>query len=119
MSEFKESEHPRDKDGKFTDKGKGNTKQQKITKALNTYANKRKSPNVTNQEWALWYKAIGDIELGVRYEPEQDGKTYIRINNKIFITSGTYQNPIAESVITCNSIEEASNIIEEMENAKW
>ncbi len=43
MAEFKESEHPRDKDGRFTDKGidktssKGDATKQKFKKALKTY----------------------------------------------------------------------------------
>ena len=115
MGEFKESEHPRDKDGKFTEKGKGNTKQQKITKALNTYANKRKSPNVTNQEWALWYNAIGDIELGVRYEPEKDGNKYITIGNKIFVTTGTYAKPVLNRVIEFDSLDDLDDFIKDIE----
>lgn len=121
MAQFKESEHPRDNDGKFTDKGKSSSKEQKtkLSQALNTYANKRKSPTVSKQEWALWYKAIGDIERGERYETTNDGKTYIQINNKIFITSGTYNMPKAEQIIEYTSVDEANRIIEKMEKLKW
>lgn len=116
MAEFREDEHPRDKDGKFTEKGKSGAKgrKQKLSQALNTYANKRKSPAVTDREWSLWYKAIGDIELGVRYEPEQDGKTYIPIGNKVFVTSGTYVKPNLETVIEFDSTDEMDDFISDM-----
>ncbi len=116
MAQFKESEHPRDNDGKFIDKEKSssNGRKQKFSKALNTYANKRKSPTVTNQEWALWYKAIGDIERGERYEPTNDGKTYIPIDNKVFVTSGTYVKPNLETVIEFDSIDEMDDFISDM-----
>ncbi|MBQ3040932.1 MAG: hypothetical protein IJD42_04960 [Clostridia bacterium] len=34
MAQFKESEHPRDSDGKFTNKGKGTTTTSKLRKAF-------------------------------------------------------------------------------------
>lgn len=119
MAEFKESEHPRDKDGKFTDKGKENRKQ-KLSAALNTYSMKTKNSNVSTKEWSMWYKAIGEIEQGLRYTPEKDGEKYIEINNKIFITSGTYVEPNLVKVIEFDDMETLEDFMRDIaEDEIW
>ena len=48
----------------------------------------------------------------MRYEPELDGKTYIAIGNKVFVTTGTYANPKAEDIIEFDDMEEMDEFIE-------
>ena len=45
MAQFKESEHPRDKDGKFTDKGKEN-RYKKLYVSLQFFKNKNQKGNI-------------------------------------------------------------------------
>jgi hypothetical protein len=54
VAEFKESEHPRDKDGKFTDKNKtsASRRNETLANALNIYTNTQKNPSVTKKNGA-------------------------------------------------------------------
>ena len=96
-----------------------NTSTKKIGAAMKSSKAKKQFKDVTPKEWALWYQAIGDIELGVRYDPEIDGERYIQINNKIFISKTDYASPTVKDVIVCKNNEEADTIIEELEMLKW
>ncbi len=119
MAIFKESEHPRDKDGKFVEKGKGN-RNVRLSESMGVYSMKTKNSNVTKKEWALWYKAIGEIKRGVRYTPAKDNNKYIEINNKIFITSGTYAKPKLIRVIEFNDMETLDEFMKDIaEDEIW
>ena len=50
MAEFKESEHPKDKDGKFTDKGKQVAKVLRFRKANEKYGYTKKQ--YSDYDWA-------------------------------------------------------------------
>ena len=47
MAEFKESEHPRSKDGKFTTKGNGENKQNREKELLNKFIKTAKEKDLT------------------------------------------------------------------------
>ena len=65
MGEFKESEHPRDKDGKFTDKGittssNGNNAKQRLKNVLKTYS-----------EQIHFYRNINELTEQLNSTPEK------------------------------------------------
>ena len=100
---FDESKHPRDSDGKFTNKEGGASKKATLNDIGNTIKGnraKQKSPEISlsKKEWAMWYRALGDIKRGM-YVPKRNGKKLIVIGNKIVFTSGTYTSPRAEKVL--------------------
>ena len=55
VAEFDESKHPRDEQGKFTDKNKtsASRRNETLANALNTYTNTHKNPSVTKKRMAL------------------------------------------------------------------
>ena len=71
----------------------------------------RRFPGISKKEWALWYSAIADIKRGMWY-PIFEEDYVIRVENKIFITSGTFEMPILVSVYKFNSVVEAEFYIE-------
>lgn len=116
---WNESNHPRDDDGKFTDKndtsahfgtiipGKGesvdwNTESDKSQKRVPRDA-------LTKKEWAQFYKAIGDIQKG-DFVVKVGNKKVIQIGKKMLYVSGTYVNPRVERVKEFNTYEEADNL---------
>lgn len=117
MSEFKESEHPRDAKGRFTEKGKSKRKQVlaaiKLSAIKRDSKPKKKDIALTNKEWSQWYTAIGWIKSGL-YVPKSKGKWYIQVGNKIVVTSGTYSDPVAEYVFEFETVEKADEFIERL-----
>ena len=60
MAEFKESEHPRDKDGKFTDKNSTSKSQQfEHNKSIGIYVNKQKGRRYDTSHGRIHYSNKG------------------------------------------------------------
>lgn len=109
MAKWNESEHPRDDDGKFTD-GTGGGKTQWITSKRdfsNVQADEKdlhengKSSNIklSKQEWAQYYKIIGDEQHGDFVYHTQDGGRAVRLENKIVLDNGNFENPQVSNII--------------------
>ena len=107
MADFDESEHPRDDDGKFTD-GNGS----RWTTSKRDYSNVQSKENglqsnndfgkinLSQQEWAQYYKIIGDEQHGdFVYHSDVDGDRYVRLENKIVIDNSDFLSPQVKRVI--------------------
>ena len=118
MAEFDESKHPRDDNGQFTDRqndaqepGQPKTYEFNPPKHIEVLsANDVK--NVTSQEWARFYTALGHIQAGT-YTPmkTEKGETVIRIDNKLFFNSGNYDKPKVNKVYSFDSEHEIDSYI--------
>lgn len=68
--------------------------------------------NVTSQEWARFYTALGYIQAGTLTPMKTEkGETVIRIDNKLFFNSGTYGKPKVNKVYLFDSEDEIDNFI--------
>lgn len=109
MAKWNESEHPRDDDGKFTD-GTGGGRTQWITSKRdfsNVQANENdlqengKSSNIklSKQEWAQYYKIIGDEQHGDFVYHTETNERYVRLESKIVIDDNDFVSPKVKEVI--------------------
>lgn len=116
MAKWNESEHPRDDDGKFTD-GTGGGRTQWITSKRdfsNVQAGEKdlqengKSSNIklSKQEWAQYYKIIGDEQHGDFVYHTQDGGRAVRLENKIVFDDGDFENPTVKDTYQFANNEE-------------
>ena len=103
MAEFREEDHPRDEDGRFTDGG-SQRPSHSATETTNF-------SSVTKKEWAQWYHAIGEIKRGMWYPVASDCHI-VQIGNKIFFTSGTYEKPKLKKVLEFKSKDLALDFME-------
>lgn len=107
MAKWNECEHPRDDDGKFTD-GNGS----RWTTSKRDYSNvqgeekKRLQSDsgsgkisLSKQEWAQYYKIIGDEQHGDFVYHTQDGGRAVRLENKIVLDNGSFENPQVSNII--------------------
>ena len=103
---FEENKHPRDKGGKFTTKGNegsksSNSRQEELKNKYNSeLPGKPKKEQLTQQEWALWYKAVAENKvLGYWAEELDNGNALLKVENKnshkLIITGGTFEKPKA------------------------
>lgn len=99
---WQEEKHPRDEDGKFTEKGTGKQFRQNAS-----YGEILKADNkvtLTKQEWANYYKTIGEIKAGLlakRYS--QSGRHYIIIGSKVIFDNDNFENPRVYEVVKFKS----------------
>lgn len=109
MAKWNESEHPRDDDGKFTD-GTGGGRTQWITSKRdfsNVQANENdlhesgKSGKIelSKQEWAQYYKIIGDEQHGDFVYHTETNERYVRLESKIVIDDNDFVSPKVKEVI--------------------
>ena len=84
----------------------------RITELLNTPIGKEKknpqkqySNGMTAQEFAIWYDKLGEYKRDGYFDVTRNGEIYIPIENKIIITSGTYEKPIAKKVLVFKNEE--------------
>jgi hypothetical protein len=116
MAKWNECEHPRDDDGKFTD-GTGGGRTQWITSKRdfsNVQAGEKdlqengKSSNIklSKQEWAQYYKIIGDEQHGDFVYHTQDGGRAVRLENKIVFDDGDFENPTVKDTYQFANNEE-------------
>lgn len=112
MSEFREEDHPRDEDGKFT-AGEGGKRDSPSTSKNNKTAATQTTDfsSVTKREWAQWYHAIGEIKRGMWY-PVVSNCHIVQIGNKVFFTGGTYEKPKLKKVLEFKSKELAHDFME-------
>lgn len=71
--------------------------------------------NVTSQEWARFYTVLGQIRAGT-YTPmkTKKGETIIRIDNKLFFDSGTFEKPKVKTVYNFKDERRISFYIDEL-----
>lgn len=107
MAKWNESEHPRDDDGKFTD-GNGS----RWTTSKRDYSNvqgeekKRLQSDsgsgkisLSKQEWAQYYKIIGDDQHGnFVYHIGKIGRA-VRLGNKMIFDNGSFENPKVTKIV--------------------
>lgn len=110
MAKWNESEHPRDDDGKFTDGTGGGGKTQWIT-SKRDYSNVQASENdlqengkssnikLSKQEWAQYYKIIGDEQHGDFVYHTETNERYVRLESKIVIDDNDFVSPKVKEVI--------------------
>lgn len=113
MAQFNESKHPRDEEGKFTNKDcsveyRQNTSYKDI---LSSNKLKVKSSDMTKQEWALWYKAVADNKkLGYWAEELPNGDALLRVetnsSSKLVVTSGTFERPKAKTIFEFDNADD-------------
>ncbi|MGN0743901.1 MAG: hypothetical protein ACI4MZ_01315 [Christensenellales bacterium] len=104
--EWDESKHPRDDDGQFTD---GNKTHWITTKRDYSnvqggegkylqFDNQDDTINLTKQEWAQYYKILGDEQHGDFVYHTPDGGRAVRLDNKIIFDNGDFEMPIVKYV---------------------
>lgn len=122
MNAFEESKHPRDKDGKFTDSGGGNSRAGEakrifeLAEKLGIEYNKntsyqtikarveqlekakRQNVSLSKQEWAQYYKILGDEKHGNFVFKTKSGQRVVRLENKVIIDNGEFENPRVQKV---------------------
>lgn len=108
MAKWNESEHPRDDDGKFTD-GTGGGRTQWITSKRdfsNVQADEKdlhesgKSGNIklSKQEWAQYYKIIGDERHGDFVYHTKNNERWVRLEHKLIVDDNEYMSPTVKKV---------------------
>lgn len=108
MAKWNESEHPRDDDGKFTD-GTGGGRTQWITSKRdfsNVQADEKdlhesgKSGNIklSKQEWAQYYKIIGDEQHGDFVYHTKNNERWVRLEHKLIVDDNEYMSPTVKKV---------------------
>lgn len=132
MAQFDESKHPRDKDGKFTDGNGGNKSEtEKRAELVKKYSSEPERDlreenfvstvnTMSSQEWALWYKAVGENEkLGYWAEELPNGDAMLKVENnglhKLVITGGTFEKPKAKAIY---SFKNSDDLIDTMERIR-
>lgn len=133
MNAFEESKHPRDKDGKFTDSGGGNlgageakcifelaekygieynenTSYQAL-RARVEQAEKAKQKNISlsKSEWAQYYRIIGDEQHGDFVYKTNNGQRCVRLEDKIVLDDGSFENPKVQGVYRFNSNDDMND----------
>lgn len=98
------------------DKTSTELKEDLISAEQNPKETKGDYSSITKKEWDEWYEAIGHIKRSM-WCPTINGKHYIQINSKIFVTSGTYEKPTLTGILEFDNIDYALGYIERMN--KW
>ena len=120
---FEENKHPRDNGGKFTTKcnegsKSSNSRQEELENKYNSeLPGKPNKEQLTQQEWALWYKAVAENKaLGYWAEELDNGNALLKVENKnshkLIITGGTFEKPKAIKIYSFSSADEMNDYIE-------
>ena len=108
-----------DKPQTFDESNGRYTKESKRAEAERIYdttiSTQKAKNTLTKQEFAIWYQKIGEIKRGFNVARNKNGEMLIPIGNKIVITSGTYENPIARRVFLFASDEDVQNGLKELQ----
>lgn len=96
--EWDESKHPRDDDGKFSENGLPSS-------------GKGDNINLTKQEWAQYYKMLGDEQHGDFVYRNGDGSRFVRLPNKIVIDNGDFMDPKVMRVLMFPKEEEIDTML--------
>lgn len=129
MAKWNESEHPRDDDGKFTDET-GGGKTQWITSKRdfsNVQANENdlhesgKSGNIklSKQEWAQYYKIIGDEQHGDFVYHTKDGGRAVRLENKLLFDNGSFSTPKVNKMLKFDNNDLLNDAIEVLKGERY
>lgn len=120
MAEFDESKHPRAEDGKFTNGGakqyRQNTSYNDIVdcNSDNIQRQKTRNTSLSKKEFAVWYQKIGEIKRGGHVDTMSNGDKLIPIGNKIVVTSGTYEKPKSKIVFEFKNEEKMFENLEKI-----
>ncbi len=108
VADWREEEHPRDKDGKFTDKGE---KKAVSIDRIKSIVEKRKQEKTVVQKqnkgynnieldkvvWAKFYNKVAEIQHGGAYEKTKSGNIRITIEHEgtyyTILYNGDFQDP--------------------------
>lgn len=96
---FIESEHPRAKDGKFTDGNRNSLAEAEIIyNSEPVQPSTSKAPKLTKQEWAMFYERVGKIKKERHFVSKtKNGDMIIPIetedSNVLVVASGSYATP--------------------------
>lgn len=60
---------------------------------------KSSNTKLSKQEWAQYYKIIGDEQHGDFVYHTQDGGRAVRLENKIVLDNGSFENPQVSNII--------------------
>ncbi len=136
---FNENDHPRDGDGKFTEKNGAVTESSKKVKSVEaaikdfeglsaeqtkqkilSEQNSNSGVNLSKQEWAMFYERLGKIKKEGHYVPKtSNGEMIISLetdgSNVIVIAKGTYQYPIVRVALRFENNEYMYRMIEKLE----
>ena len=91
---------------------KGQTREQAMLTFLSDaeggepFAKKPENKTLSKKEFAVWYQKIGEIKRGGYVDKMSNGDKLIPIDNKIVITSGTYDKPKLNRVLNFPSEED-------------
>lgn len=129
MAKWNESEHPRDDDGKFTD-GTGGGRTQWITSKRdfsNVQADEKdlhesgKSGNIklSKQEWAQYYKIIGDEQHGDFVYHTKDGGRAVRLENKLLFDNGSFSTPKVNKMLKFDNNDLLNDAIEVLKGERY
>lgn len=99
-----EDDHPRDGDGKFTEKGNTESKTEKKEFRQNASYDEiikaDRQVSLSKQEWAQYYKRLGEIKAGLlakRYS--QSGRHYVIVGNKAIFDNDSFVSPHVYEVV--------------------
>lgn len=127
---WNESEHPRDDDGKFKDGTGGGGKTQWIT-SKRDYSNVQagekdlqengKSSNIklSKQEWAQYYKIIGDEQHGDFVYHTKDGGRAVRLENKLLFDNGSFSTPKVNKMLKFDNNDLLNDAIEVLKGERY
>lgn len=106
MTDFDESKHPRDDDGKFTDKGGGYRQNASYSEILG------KDIQLTKQEYARYYEKVGQIKAGLlNAKVANNGQRMIILDNKVIFDNNQFINPRIKYVIEFETEEDLYSFI--------
>lgn len=88
----------RDSDGKFSENGLSS-------------GGKGDNINLTKQEWAQYYKMLGDEQHGDFVYRNEDGSRFVRLPNKIVIDNGDFMDPKVMRVLMFPKEEEIDTML--------
>ena len=86
-----------DGNGRFISKNKSDTDKPKV--------------DLTRQEFAKWYQALGDIQRGMFCHKDDNGNKMIVIGKKLVFASGSYANPKIKKVMSFKHEEEIEEFL--------
>lgn len=116
---YREEDHPRDRDGRFTEKGA--SEGEKLREAVGIYSDDPEADaeyipvkaELTKRDWARLYQRLGEIERGAPVEKLANGEMIFPLHKmdegdvpKVVIVGGTYESPKMKTVISFQSEEE-------------
>ena len=97
---------------------KGQTREQAMLTFLSEaeggepFAKKPENKTLSKKEFAVWYQKIGEIKRGGYVDKMSNGDKLVAIDNKIAVTTGSYEKPKLKMVLEFKSEENMFSWIE-------